>query len=261
MYLALIRLAFQRQLAYRTANLAGFATNAFFGAMRAYVIIALFGTHSAVAGYTVQAAVTYTGLTQLLLSYVAIFGWWDMMRTIRSGEVASDLSRPIDYFWYWGAQDCGRGVAQLFLRGAPIMMLYVLFYPVVWPPTLWHWLALPFSLALALLVSFAWRFIVSLAAFWVQDAVGIGRFAWTVAIFMSGFIMPLAFLPPWLITLMRLTPFPTFMNTPFEIYLGILNGPALLGALVEQGLWFVLLYSLAQVLLKLSVQKLIVQGG
>jgi ABC-2 type transport system permease protein len=43
MYLALIRMAFQRQLTYRAATLAGLATNVFFGALRAYVLVALFG--------------------------------------------------------------------------------------------------------------------------------------------------------------------------------------------------------------------------
>ncbi|MBI1802072.1 MAG: hypothetical protein HYR71_10640, partial [Chloroflexi bacterium] len=56
-YAALARLAFQRYLAYRTANLAGLATNAFFGALRAYILIALFGAQTHVAGYSVQGAV------------------------------------------------------------------------------------------------------------------------------------------------------------------------------------------------------------
>jgi len=43
----LARLAFQRQFAYRAANLAGLATNVFFGALRAYVLLALFDAQSA----------------------------------------------------------------------------------------------------------------------------------------------------------------------------------------------------------------------
>ena len=84
-YLALARLAFQRQFAYRAANLAGLATNVFFGALRAYVLLALFDAQSAerVAGYSAQDAVTFTGLAQALLAYIAIFSWWDMMQSIR----------------------------------------------------------------------------------------------------------------------------------------------------------------------------------
>jgi hypothetical protein len=46
----------------------------------------------------------------------------------------------------------GRAAAQLLARGGPILLAYVLVYPdLIWPPTLWHWLALSFSLAFALL--------------------------------------------------------------------------------------------------------------
>src|SRR5574342_686658 len=186
-YVALARMAFQRQLAYRFANLSGLLTNGFFGLLRAYVLIALFGARSAgrVAGYSVRDAITYTGLTQALIAYTALWGWWDLMRSIRTGEVASDLSRPLDFFWYWCAQDFGRAAAQLLVRGLPIMAASALVFRITLPPTPLHWLALLAALALALFVSFCWRFIVSLSAFWMQDAVGIGRMAWIAVTFLS----------------------------------------------------------------------------
>ncbi len=130
-------------------------TNGFFGLLRAYIIIALFGARPAVAGYSIGDAITYTGLAQALIAYIALWGWWDLIRSIRTGEVASDLSRPLDYYGYWCAQDCGRAAAQLLVRGLPIMVLYAIFFHISLPPTLHHWLALLTSLGLALLVSFS----------------------------------------------------------------------------------------------------------
>lgn len=260
-YAALTRLAFQRQLAYRFANLSGLLTNGFFGLLRAYVLIALFGARGEVAGYSLRAAITYTGLTQALIAYIALWGWWDLMRSIRTGEVASDLSRPLDFYGYWCAQDFGRAAAQLLVRGLPIMAAYAIFFRITLPPTPLHWLALPVSLALALLVSFSWRFILSLSAFWMQDAVGLGRVGWTLTVFLSGFLMPVAFLPDWMQTLMRFTFFPAMINTVIEVYLGLLDGPALLAALAAQLLWVVILYALARLLLAAGVRKLVIQGG
>jgi len=263
MYFALGRLAFQRQLAYRTANLAGLATNAFFGALRAYVIIALFNARHLenVAGYSLPAAITYTGVTQALASFLSLFVWWDLIRSIRSGEVASDLSRPCDFFWYWGAQDIGRAFGQLLLRGLPIMLLYALVYRITLPPTPLHWLALFVSMVFALLVSFGWRFLVSLPAFWIQDATGVARFAWPLMMFLSGFLMPVAFFPDWMVRLIQLTPFPAMINAPVEIYLGLVNGPDLLGVLAVQALWVVILYGLSQLVLAAGVRQLVIQGG
>ncbi len=261
MYWAIARSAFQRQLSYRAANLAGLATNAFFGALRAYVLLALFGSATVVAGYAVRDAVTFTALTQGLLSFVAIFAWLDLIRTIRTGEVATDLSRPVDYYGYWCAQDLGRGAAQLLLRGLPMLALYALFIELTLPPTLTHVLALPISLLLALLISFSWRFLVSLAAFWTQDAVGVARLAGTLSLFLSGFLMPVAFFPEWLRGLMRLTPFPGMIYTPVEIFLGQVSGAALWAALGAQVFWALVLYALARLVLGLAVRKLVIQGG
>ncbi len=261
MYLALARLAFQRQLTYRAATLAGLATNAFFGLLRAYVLIALFGARENVAGYSVRDAITYTGLTQALIAYIAVWGWWDLIRSIRTGDVASDLARPIDFFGYWAAQDAGRASAQMLLRGLPLLILYALFYNITLPPTAWHWLALIASLACALFISFGWRFLYSLSAFWVQDAIGIGRAATMLTTFLSGFLMPVAFMPDWMIALMRLTPFPAMINTPIEIYLGHVREPDLLFALAEQLWWVVALVVVSRLVLAVGVRKLVIQGG
>jgi len=261
MYLAAARLAFQRQLAYRTANFAGLLTNIFFGALRAYVLIALFGAQNEVAGYSLQAAITYTGVTQALISYLTLFGWWDLMRTIRAGDVASDLSRPFDFFGYWLAQDVGRALGHLILRGLPIMILYALIYRIALPPAPIHWLAVTVSMTLALFISFCYRFMVNLAAFWTQDAVGIGRAAWMVSVFLSGFLMPIAFLPSWFSSALRWMPFAHMINTPVEIYLGIADGSALWLALGQQLFWCVALYALAQLTLAAGVKKLVIQGG
>lgn len=262
-YLALARAAFQRELAYRTANLAGLATNVFFGALRASLLIALFEAQggAAVAGYSLRHAVTFTGLSQALISYIAMWGWWDLITTIRRGDVASDLLRPVDYFTYWLALDAGRAVVKLVLRGLPIMLLYALAFPVILPSTPPQWLALSVSLILAWAVSFGWRFLVSLAAFWTPDAVGLGRAAWALMTFLSGFLMPIKFLPEWLGALMHATPFPSMIMTPVEIYLGVLDGPAMLQALLTQALWFAGLYLAAQLTLAAGVRKLVIQGG
>lgn len=261
MYLALARLAFQRQMSYRTANLAGMVTNVFFGALRAYVLIALFGAREAVAGYSVRDAVTYTGITQALLSYIAIFGWWEVMNSIRTGDIASDLSRPADFFWYWFAQDCGRAMGQLLTRGLPIMVLYAIVYRIALPPTPLHALATAGSLLLALLVSFAWRFLVNLAAFWSPDARGIGRLAWTLTIFLTGMLMPLAFFPDWIARALRSSPFAAMLNSPAEIYLGVVSGPALAGTLALQLFWAAALVGLTRLVLAAGVRRLVVQGG
>ena len=114
---------------------------------------------------------------------------------------------------------------------------------------------------LGLLVSFGWRFIVNLSAFWTPDARGVGRFAFGIAWVLSGFFMPLRFYPDWFIRFCQLTPFPAMVNTTVEVYLGLLSGTDLLLALAVQVGWVLLLALIAQLILKMGMRHLVIQGG
>ncbi len=257
----LTKRSFQRQLTYRAATLAGLTTNFFFGLLRVAVMVALYGTRAEVAGMDLAAAITYTGLAQAVIAYLSIFGWYDLMRTVNSGEVAADLLKPFGYFRYWLALDLGRALVAFLLRGVSIMVVYALFFAITVPHEVTQWLALLLSLLLGWLLSFAWRFLVNLAAFWTPNALGIGRFAFGVAWVLSGFFLPLRFFPAWAQTICYLTPFPSMVNTTIEIYLGLLTGRALLWALVVQGFWIVFLIGVCQRVLRAGVQRLVIQGG
>jgi len=257
----MVRRSFQRQLTYRAATLAGLATNFFFGLLRVAVMVALYGARTEVAGLDLNDAITYTGLAQAVIAYLSIFGWYDLMRSVSSGEVAADLLKPLSYFRYWLALDLGRATVAFLMRGLTIMLFYALVFDITIPHGFTQWGALLLTLLLSWVLSFAWRFLVNLAAFWTPNALGVGRFAFGIAWVLSGFFMPLRFFPAWFQTFCHFTPFPSMVNTVMEIYLGLLTGPALAWALVVQLFWIVILVAICQVTLRAGVRKLVIQGG
>lgn len=261
LYVELARKSFQRQVAYRGATVAGFVTNLFFGALRAAVMIAVFGARSRLAGYSLGDAITYTGITQALIGVLALWGWFDMIRSIKSGEVASDLSKPFDYYGFWLAQDAGRALYQFLARGATIMVAYAVMFGITLPATLAQWLLLALGLALGWLISFAWRFLVSASAFWATDAVGIARLAFFFALFPSGFLVPLSFMPDWLQAVCRATPFPGMIDTPVSIYLGHAQGLDALTRIAPQVLWAAALIVAGRLVAEAGRRKLTIQGG
>jgi ABC-2 type transport system permease protein len=210
---------------------------------------------------SVTDAITYTGLTQGIIAYMSIFGWYEVMRSVYSGEVATDLLKPMSYFNFWLAQDLGRAASNLLLRGLTIMLIYALVFDITVPASAGQWLALAISLFLGLLVSFAWRFWINLAAFWTPNAIGVGRFAFGLIWIMSGFVMPLRFFPDWFVAICKLTPFPAMINTSIEVYLGLLSGPALLQAMMWQLFWFIVLMAAGQLTLRVAIRRLVIQGG
>lgn len=257
----LAKLSFQRQLAYRTAHLAGLITNFFFGLLRAAVLVALYGVREEVAGYTVAMAITFTGLSQAMIGHLSLFSWNEVMRSIYSGEIASDLLKPMSFFSYWLAQDAGRALASFFMRSLTIMIAYAVFFDITYPKKLGGWVTLTTVLILSWLVSFAWRFLVNLAAFWTPNAMGVARLFFGFSWVLSGFFMPLNYFPEWFVQLANLTPFPSMVFTVIEVYFENLSNFELLQAMLGQVLWFIILLILIQVVLRAGIRQLVVQGG
>jgi ABC-2 type transport system permease protein len=225
------------------------------------VLLALLGQQEMLEGYGRAELFTYMALTQALIVYLSLFGWYDLINAVHTGEVATDLLKPMGLFQFWLARDIGRAMVAFLLRGLTIMALYDLFFELVHPTSLGQWAAVALATILSLLVSFAFRFLLNLAAFWSPDARGIGRFGFVFAWFFSGFLMPLALFPEWVQRLASLTPFPQMLNVVVEIYVGKLAGPALAQALLGQAFWAVLLVALGQVVFRTAVKRLVILGG
>jgi len=261
LYLRVMKLSLLQQVTYRTALLAGLATNFFFGLLRAAVLLALFQVKPVVNGMTQADGLTFVAFSQALIAFLFIFGTYDVMNTVYTGSIGADLARPMDLFFYWMARDFGASLVNLVVRGVVLVAVFSMFYPVVMPATLGQWALGVFSLLLGWGVNYAFRFLVNLTAFWTPDARGIGRAAFTMLMMFSGFLMPMRLYPDWFSRLVSLTPFPSTFNTPMEIFMGLLEGPAVIPALLTQVGWLVALWLLARLVLRRGLSKLVIQGG
>ena len=253
--------SFRRATAYRSAYIAGLLTNAFFGALRCFVFIALYGAGGRVAGFTLADAISYTWVTQSLISIGA--GWIDsrdMMQTIRSGDVVTDLMRPWSFFGYWLSRNLGERIFNLLVRGSMTYVIGVLYFR-AHIPTPAEALGFTASISLALLASFGLQFLVNLTAFWLIDNTGILMITNLVHQFFSGFLLPIAFFPASLATLAGLLPFQAITGLPAQVFLGQICGADLPRTLLLQLFWALVLCSLAWLVLRAAMRKVVIQGG
>lgn len=252
---------FRRASAYRSAAVSGAITNTFFGFLYAYVFIALYRARDNVGGYSLSDALTYTFVAQGLISVVELWGWWRIAETIQSGQIATDLSRPFDYLAYWLAQDLGRAVFQALARGLPPIAGGALAFGIRIPDEPLIWLAFMASVTLAVIVSFFWRFLLNLTAFWLIDYRGVAGIGLSVVLVLSGFVVPLAMLPEPFRSVFYVLPFAGLVALPAEILLGRLSAGGVVGVLGLQAAWaFVALFA-ARAALRGALKKLVVQGG
>jgi ABC-2 type transport system permease protein len=261
LFFELARRGYRRYAAYPGATWAGVFTNTVFGFLLAYILLAVFEERETVGSYDAQDAVTYVWLAQALLMTVYLWGWYDVALRVQTGDVATDLQRPLDFQSYWLAQDLGRAVYHAVFRGIPPFVAGALVFDVLLPGDPRVWVAFLVSVTLAVVVSFAFRFLWNVAAFWILDYRGVGIVASILSAFLSGQYVALAFFPDWLEVLAWALPFAAMVQAPVEVFLGHAEGLELLGLLALQGFWAGVLLLLGRLAFGAGLRKLVIQGG
>lgn len=261
LYVEVARLSFQRHLAYRAATLAGLFTNSVFGVLIASMYAGFYRSRAesgAVAGYDLTEIFTYVWIGQSLIMVVYLWSWWEIATAIQTGDIVTDLMKPIDYYAFWLSRDLGRAVCHALTRMTPTLVMGALLYDLVLPASAARWLLFAASVVLAVVVSFAVRFMFNISAFWLVDVRGMHYVQYLVATFFSGMLVPIAFFPDWLRILTEFMPFRSIVMVPVDIALG--HGSAA-RMLALQTFWAVALSVLAHAILRRAVRKLEVQGG
>lgn len=255
------RRGYRRYAAYPAATFAGIWTNTIFGFIQAYILLALYEHRDDVGGYDPSDAVTYAWFAQATLMSVYVFSWVEVALRIRSGDIATDLARPLDPLRYWLAFDLGRAVYHLVFRGIVPFVVGMLAFDVRLPESPATWLWLVPSLVLAVVVSFAFRFLYNLASFWLVDYRGVTLVATTIALLFSGFILPLSFFPDRLEAVARVLPFAAMVQIPVDVFLEKTTGAEAAGLVLLQAAWAFVLLGLARLVLGTAIRRVVVQGG
>lgn len=260
-YAEVARQAFRRYSTYRAATAAGVFTNTMFGFIKASVLIALWHARPALGGYDVRDAVTYTFLVQGMLAPAAVFGGGlEVNERIRTGDVVVDLYRPADFQGWWLANDLGRAAFQLVFRGVPPFLVALLVFRLRMPTPAWLWLPFAACMLLALLASFALRYLVALAGFWTLDNRGLVALQVTAAMFFSGGLIPLVLFPGALGALARWLPWSAMVQVPADVFLGKHDGD-LLPVMAFQLAWIVGLIAVGRWLTTRARLRVVAQGG
>jgi ABC-2 type transport system permease protein len=260
--LAFAAAGFRRYSAYRSANIAGAVTNTVFGVVKASITLAAIASAGGLlAGYDAQQGASYAWLTQGLVATVALFGWGELGERIRTGDIAVDLARPVDLQLSWLASDLGRAAFMLLPRGLPPVLIGVLFFDVGLSPHPMLYLLAPVSIALAVAVSFACRFLVNLVAFWLLDLRGVLTLYMVASNVLAGLIVPVHWFPGWMRAVAAASPFPSMLQAPVDVLSGRDAGWQAVETVGVQLVWLLLVLAAGRLVLRRALRRLVVQGG
>lgn len=239
--------------------LAGMTTNVVFGLLRVAVIAAaLRAADGEIAEYDIAAANTFVWIGQGLLGFILLWGTNELAERVRSGDVVVDLYRPWHLQSALLAQDAGRAGFAFLTRLAPPMVFGMVLFPFQFPAGPVRWPLFLLSAVLALVVSFAFRFLIDVSAFWLLDNRGLYGFWNITSGLLCGLTVPIAFFPEWARDVLWLTPFPALMQAPIDVFLG--HG-SVLEVLLYQVFWAAAMLGAGHLALQRAVRRVVVQGG
>ncbi len=252
-------------LQYRAAAVAGIATQFAWGALIILAYHAFYRTDPSAFPMTLEATVNYVWMQQ---AFLAIFMLWvvdhDIFDSIRTGGVAYELCRPISLYTMWFLKNCSMRFSRVLLRCVPILAVAVFLptgYRLTMPQNLSGFLMFLLSLVLGALVAVALTVLIYCLTFFTMSPQGLQAAALALSEFLSGFIIPLPFFPDKIRTVCEILPFAAIGSTPLRIYSGDLAGQAAYSFLALQFFWLAALILAGNLLMKLALRRVTLQGG
>ena len=261
-YALITRQAFRRYLTYRGALFGGVLANTVFGVIKAFIMTAVWRQRSTIGGYGLADALTYVFLAQAMIGPMSLLAnGLDIPARVRSGDIGTDLFRPVDFQNYWLATDLGRaGFALLGRSVVPFVIGGLLFHLHV-PKDPRVWAAFLVAVFLGTVVSFAMRYLVAMSSFWLLDEKGMTGLANVLTGVFGGMIVPLVLFPSWLGHLARTLPWASLVQVPADVFLGKRTGASVGAAYLFEIGWAVALLLLGRLVTRRARHRVVVQGG
>jgi ABC-2 type transport system permease protein len=261
-YLAVALIGAQGMLAYPRAVLLSLLSTSVWVAISFFVWGAVFSNSEQVGSFDWARMRTYVLLVHavnlLLTSAVSVHR---ILMSVWTGDIVCELVRPSDYLKAQLALSAGSALAfgglSLGVAGLLGLTLVDALPPV--SPTAAVLFAV--SVVLAFLIKFLLGFGVALLSFRTMNWLGLTRLEAALVGIFSGALVPLELYPDWLRSVALILPFHGIIHTPLSIYLGDLQGMALLRALGLQAFWVVGLWGLVRWLWEPALRALVIQRG
>jgi len=266
-YLAILSARFVLMLQYRTAALAGFATQCWWGVIKV-MVLAAFYAGSPHQPISLAQAITYVWLGQ---AFLALLPWQadnDVGLAVESGNVGYERLRPVDTHSLWLMRAIASRVANTSLRAVPMFAVAGVLVPLVGLAE-WSWrlpsgitAAALFAVSMVLTVLLSSAITVLLNV--IVTALKTRRGAYIAVVLvnpLSGMIVPLALLPACAQGFLFWQPFAGLVDIPYRIYFGNLTGASAMAGLLAQAIWTVAFVVIGRMWLERVMRRVDMQGS
>ncbi len=174
---------------------------------------------------------------------------------IQKGDLVKYLTRPLSYFWFKYFLELPWRIIQGFF-GIVVFVGVVIFYkPIPIVHTVESVSLTALIIFLAYHLSFVYKMIIGLAAFWMTDSRGLLNLEAIVFLLLAGFVIPLSLFPLGVRSFVLFQPLAYMIYYPILAIQGVLNASQLLQVVMYQVIWFLILVIVYKMVWTLGLKR------
>ncbi len=260
-YIAILKARLSILFQYKAAAIAGVVTQIFWGILKIMILEAFYAQAKDVPPITLETAIAFVLISQSLLPLIPWSLDKEIEAQVRSGQVAIEMIRPIDIYWYWYTRAVAMRIIPTILRSLPFFLVIGVFFTLPMPFSIFSLIAFALSCVNALLLSSAITTLIIISLFWTIAGDGIERLMPHIALVLTGIAIPLPLFPDWMQLFIEFQPFRYIIDVPVRIYLGAIAGEKILIYLVLQLIWTAVLIAFGRLLINLAMKRFVIHGG
>lgn len=206
-------------------------------------------------GFTGGTILTYFVVSFLIQSIIPRWIAMEIGWGVKRGEIINVFLKPIGFRKYYLLYAFGDVIFTLIFMGLPIMLIAFFSDSLVLCGNI---LLFMFSLIISYGIAFNLFYLVGLISFVTTNIWGIFLTFDLVNLFLSGALLPLQFMPRWLVMVIKILPFRYIVDFPISVWL---TGKADINEIFIQILWFALLSIVTNFVYKRAISRLDIFGG
>lgn len=250
---------------YRSAAWAGVGTQFFWGLMYIMIFMAFYRSSDGNSPMSLTEIVQYFWLQQALFPFLFAFNRdAKIAKSIISGDLAYELVKPLSLYRMWFASIFSSKLAATILRSWPILLISFLMpgtYRFVLPSSFGVFGLFLVTLSFALIINVLLGMFMYYLMFITLEIKSTVTIFANFSSFLSGGLIPLAFMPLFITKLNYFLPFRLGYDVPLRVYSGNIAGSEVLISIGLQVIWIIILFSLGNLLFSKRLKKIVVQGG
>lgn len=251
---------FQNNLAYKFEYVMGIFNTILTFFVFWCIYRALYGSKNVIDGVTFSM-VTTNFIIALGLTNAFNMDETFILHKVEDGSIVNEFLKPVNFRIRILSEDLGNSIFKLIFNFLPALIIAALFVKIEKPSSIINLLFFTISVILGYLILWTISFIVQIAAFWIIGVWGLTTIKNVFINVLSGAMIPLWFMPKWLMNIISYTPFDSIYFTPVKLYLGQMTGSEIIYNFGRQIIWILIFYTIGEILWQRGQKKLIVQGG